>query len=83
MKSKVSNDALHNSFELAKSNSPALFPKVLPKLKPLPSSIFFNCLSFTCGGILRASAPLIPLEEFKSNNKIINFAKLELKSLKI
>ena len=48
-KSKISIEALHISFEDAKSNTPPFFPTV-PSEKPLPSSIFFSTLSFASTG---------------------------------
>ena len=56
----VSNDALHNSFELANSKLvPFLAPPIASlSLKPLPSSKFFLTLSLGSGGFSLASPGL-------------------------
>ena len=62
----MSNEALHNSFELANSKTPPLFPsKGFDNLKPLPSAIFFSILFFGSAGYFLASAPGIPLHPLR------------------
>jgi hypothetical protein len=75
MKSITSKDALHNSFELAKSKTPPplRFPTASFNLKPLPSSKFFLTLSFGSSGNFLASPPgsLPFLQEVKNITKIM------------
>ncbi len=76
MKSIVSNDALHNSLELANSKTPLsdLF-KVSDNLNPRPSSRFFLTLSLGSSGYFLASAPgSPPPQEFK---KVIENRKIK------
>ena len=65
----VSNEALHNSLELANSKTPPPLLKLLndlSSLNPLPSSKFFLTLFFGSGSYFLASAPgNFPLHELK------------------
>ena len=68
MKSIISSEALHNSFELANSKTPPERPpsKILPGLKLFQSSIFFATLFAGSSGYFLASAPgNLPPHEIK------------------
>ena len=71
IKSITSKDALHNSFELAKSNTPPRFEEnVSFNLKPRPSSRFFLTLSLGSSGNFLASAPgNLPLQPENKKNR--------------
>jgi len=64
MKSIVSNDALHNSFELANSKLVEPLKDLLFILKPFPSDKFFATLFFGLGGFFIASPPGNFAQEF-------------------
>ena len=58
MKSITSKEALHNSFELAKSKIPPfLLLNVSFNLNPFPSLRFFSILFFGSAGVFLASPP--------------------------
>ena len=57
MKSIVSNDALHNSLELANSKLVEPLKVCLFNLNPLPSDKFFATLFLGSGGFFLASPP--------------------------
>ena len=76
----MSNDALHNSLELANSKFVEPLSFFVFNLKPLPSSKFFLTRSFGSGDTFLASPDFgKPPHEFKKSNGI----KKRLKFLKI